>query len=49
MSHTLKTLAAFGLVAFLSACGGGSAPSEEIVYVDPAPVPSEPLFTGKYK
>ena len=47
MSNTLKLAAALGLVGFLTACGG-SAPEEEIVYVDPAPVAPQPVFTGKY-
>ncbi|MFT4618983.1 MAG: hypothetical protein ACI9KS_000230 [Sulfitobacter sp.] len=47
MSNTLKLVAALGLVGFLSACGG-SVPTEEVVYVDPAPVAAQPLFTGKY-
>ncbi len=47
MSNTLKLAAALGLVGFLAACGG-SAPEEEIVYIDPAPVAAQPVFTGKY-
>ena len=47
MSNTLKFATALGLAGFLAACGG-SAPVEEIVYVDPAPVAAQPVFTGKY-
>ena len=47
MSNTLKLAAALGLVGFLAACGG-SAPTEEVVFVDPAPVAAQPVFTGKY-
>lgn len=36
---------AFGLLSFVAAC---SQP-EEVVYVDPEPISSEPVSTGKYK
>ncbi len=51
MSNTLKTFAAFGLIALLAACGGSSGPGvqEDIVFVDPAPVASEPAFNSKYR
>jgi hypothetical protein len=41
-------LAAFGVATLVTACGS-STPEEEIVYIDPAPVPAEPVYTGKYK
>lgn len=45
MSKSTKTLLAFCMVAFISAC---AAKEEEIVYVD-EPVTAEPVYTGKYK
>ena len=41
MSKTVKTLVAVCLVAFTAAC----AAEEEVVYVDPTPVVSEPVYT----
>ena len=48
MSKSIKLLAMLGLVAGLSACGGGSQ-EEEFVMVDPEPISQEPTYTGKYK
>ncbi|MHC0053867.1 hypothetical protein [Actibacterium sp. D379-3] len=41
MSNTVKTLMAVCLVAFTAAC----AAEEEVVYVEPTPVVSEPVYT----
>lgn len=43
MSKTIKTVVAVCLVAFTAAC----AAEEEIVYVEPEPVVSEPVY-NKY-
>lgn len=48
MSHTLKSLAALGLVALVAACGGQQH-EEEFVVVQPEPISVEPEYTGKYK
>ncbi|MFD1341907.1 hypothetical protein [Litorisediminicola beolgyonensis] len=47
MSNSLKLLAMFGLVAGLSACGGGQQ-EEEYVVVAPEPITMEQPM-GKYK
>ncbi|SLN28006.1 hypothetical protein ROJ8625_01171 [Roseivivax jejudonensis] len=47
MSHTVKLIALFGFVAALSACGGQQ--EEEVVVVEPEPITTEPVYTGKYK
>lgn len=41
MSKAFKSLAVFSLVAFVAAC----AAKEEVVYVDPTPVPAEPVYS----
>lgn len=48
MSKSVRLLAMFGVLAALSACGGGTA-SDEYVVVDPEPISAEPTYTGKYK
>ncbi len=47
MSKSIKLLAAFGLVAAVSACARNT--QEEYVVVDPEPISVEPVYTGKYK
>ncbi|MFY0596189.1 MAG: hypothetical protein JXQ85_07145 [Cognatishimia sp.] len=47
MSKTIKTMVAFGLVAFVAACAQQA--EEEYVVTDPAPISTEPTHTGKYK
>ncbi|MEP2641906.1 hypothetical protein [Roseobacter sp.] len=46
MSKNIKLLAAVGFVALVAAC---AAEQEEFVVVDPEPISSEPVQTGKYK
>ena len=48
MSNSIKALLAVGLVALVAACAD-TAPVEEYVVVDPAPISEEPTYTGKYK
>ncbi|TCP21641.1 hypothetical protein [Rhodovulum adriaticum] len=43
MSKSIKTLLAVSLVAFVAAC----AQQEEVVYVEPEPIPAEPTY-NKY-
>jgi hypothetical protein len=47
MSKSIKIVAALGLVAFVAACA--QEPVEEYVVVDPEPISTEPVHTGKYK
>lgn len=47
MSNSFKSLLALGLVAFVAACGGQQ--EEEFVVVEPEPITTEPVSTGKYK
>ncbi|MCD1617699.1 hypothetical protein ACFSDD_14980 [Salipiger marinus] len=47
MSKSIQLLAMLGFVATLSACGGQQ--EEEFVVVDPEPITTEPVYTGKYK
>lgn len=47
MSQATKLIALFGFVAALSACGGQQ--EEEVVVVEPEPITTEPVYTGKYK
>ena len=44
MSNSFKTVMALCLVAFVAACAGKK---EEVVYVEPQPVPAEPVY-NKY-
>ncbi len=46
MSASIKLIALIGFVATLSACGGQE---EEVIFVEPEPISTEPEFTGKYK
>jgi len=48
MSKSIKILLGLGLATFVSACAQ-QAPQEEVILVDPAPIDSGPVFTGKYK
>lgn len=48
MSKSIKILAALGLAVFVSACAQEQQ-SEEFVVVEPEPISSEPVYTGKYK
>ncbi|WP_417720970.1 hypothetical protein [Salipiger sp.] len=47
MSKSIKVLAMLGLYFSLTACGGQQ--EEEFVVVDPEPISTEPVYTGKYK
>jgi hypothetical protein len=44
MSKSVKLVLAVGIVAFAAAC----AKKEEVVYVEPEPVTTEPTYSGKY-
>lgn len=46
MSNSIKGLMALALVAFVAAC---AQQEEEFVVVDPEPISTEPVHTGKYK
>ncbi|WP_375691054.1 hypothetical protein [Pseudooceanicola sp. LIPI14-2-Ac024] len=46
MSKSLKSILALGLVVFVAAC---AQQEEEYVVVDPEPISTEPVYTGKYK
>ena len=46
MSKSIKLVAAFALMAAVSAC---AQQEEEYVVVDPEPISVEPTYTGKYK
>ncbi|WP_172296956.1 hypothetical protein [Pseudoruegeria sp. HB172150] len=46
MAKSVKIVLAFGLVAFAAAC---AQQEEEVVYVEPEPITTEPVYTGKYK
>ena len=48
MSKSIKLLAVLGVAFAASACTR-SAPVEEFVVVNPAPISIEPTYTGKYK
>ncbi len=41
-----KVVFAMCMVAFVAAC---AKKEEEVVYVEPTPVTTEPTYTGKYK
>lgn len=47
MSKSIKLLCLFGFVAGLAACG--QQEEEEFVVVEPEPITTEPVYTGKYK
>lgn len=46
MSKSIKFVFTLGLIAFVAGC---ASRNEETVFVDAAPVSSEPAFTGKFK
>jgi hypothetical protein len=46
MSTSIKLFAVLGLVGFIAACGNND---DEFVVVDPEPISSEPVHTGKFK
>ncbi|MDQ2092891.1 hypothetical protein [Rhodalgimonas zhirmunskyi] len=46
MSKAYKSLLALSLVTFITAC---AQQEEEFVVVDPEPISTEPVYTGKYK
>ena len=46
MSKTLKNLLAIGLVGLVAACAQPA--EEEFVVVEPEPISTEPMQTGKY-
>jgi hypothetical protein len=46
MSKSFKVVMALGLFAVVAAC---AQREEEVVYADPAPLTTEPTYTGKYK
>ncbi|MCE0506758.1 MULTISPECIES: hypothetical protein [unclassified Roseivivax] len=48
MSKSIKLLALFGFVTAVAACGQQAA-EEEFVVVEPEPITTEPVQTGKYK
>ena len=48
MSKSIKLMAMVGLVASIAACTSGQT-EEEFVVVDPEPISTEPVHTGKYK
>ncbi|QFS83430.1 hypothetical protein FIU97_11370 [Roseivivax sp. THAF40] len=48
MSKSIKLLALFGFVTTLAACGQQST-EEEFIIVEPEPISTEPVYTGKYK
>jgi hypothetical protein len=45
MSQSIKVLATLGFIVLVSAC----AREQEVVVVEPEPISSEPVYTGKYK
>ncbi|WP_297769601.1 hypothetical protein [uncultured Roseovarius sp.] len=47
MSNSIKSVLAIGLVAFVAACAQPA--EEEFVVVEPEPITTEPVSTGKYK
>lgn len=46
MSKSIKLLAMAGMLAAVAACG---SKEEEFVVVEPEPITTEPVYTGKYK
>lgn len=46
MSNIIKSVLALGLVAVVSACAQQA--EDEYVVVDPEPITTEPVSTGKY-
>ena len=48
MSKSIKLMAMVGLVAAVAACTSGQT-EDEFVVVDPEPISTEPVHTGKFK
>lgn len=46
MSKVVKSMLALSLAVFVAAC---AQQEEEYVVVDPEPISTEPVYTGKYK
>ena len=46
MSKAYKSILALGLAVFVTAC---AQQEEEYVVIDPEPITTEPVYTGKYK
>ncbi len=46
MSKAVKSILALSLVSFVAAC---AQQEEEVIVVDPEPITTEPVYTGKYK
>jgi hypothetical protein len=46
MSKSIKLLAMASLLAAVAAC---ASQEEEFVVVEPEPITTEPVYTGKYK
>lgn len=46
MSKSITLVLALGLLAGVAACG---QQTEEVTFVEPAPISVEPTYTGKYK
>lgn len=49
MSKSLKLIAMAGLLVAVAACARQANEPEEFVVVDPEPISTEPVYTGKYK
>ncbi len=47
MSKNITSMLVLSSLVFLAACAGKK--EEEFVVVDPAPISTEPMHTGKYK
>ena len=47
MSKTINLVVMAGLLAVVAACARQS--NDDFVVVDPEPISTEPVFTGKYK
>jgi len=46
MSKSIKAVVALGLIVMAAAC---AQQEPEVVVVDPEPISTEPVYTGKYK
>ncbi len=49
MSKSIKAVVALGLIVLAAACARDNTVEEEFVVVDPEPISTEPVYTGKYK
>ncbi|SEQ24728.1 hypothetical protein [Thalassovita taeanensis] len=47
MSSSIKSMLAVCAIAFVAGCAQQA--QEEFVVVEPEPISSEPVYTGKYK